>query len=150
MRQILAVSVLTAVSILHAEDKLDPIKLDFSKKGTTSQKVILPITTYTPEEMQTLSLDVRVEGLKGEQTGDKGNLHMGKSIYYRFENMVEVEFKLGISDMHPMLTMRTLYVTKNEKGKEKKTYIPIPASSIPFTPGFGFLTLFLYALFIIA
>ena len=53
MRPILAVIVLTAVSVLHAEDKLTPIKLDFSKKGTTSQKVILPITTYTPEEMQT-------------------------------------------------------------------------------------------------
>lgn len=125
MRPILAVIVLTAVSVLHAEDKLTPIKLDFSKKGATSQKVILPITTYTPEEMQTLSLDVRVEGLKGEQAGDKANLHMGKSISYRFENMVEVEFKLGISGMNPVLMMRTLYVTKNEKGKEKKSYVTL-------------------------
>lgn len=118
---------LIAVFPSFAQEKIDPVKFDFSRKDTSPQRVILPIKLASSEELDSLRLDMTLDGVECKQTEGQAGLLSGKLSTYRFGDTVEIEIRLGRDDGKPMLLIKPYAISKTDKGKEKRVAVSLVA-----------------------
>ena len=123
--RVFAAITLLAVFPSFAEEKLEPVKFDFNQKGTAPQRVVLPIKLASSEELDSLRLDLTLNGVEAKQTEGQAGLLSGKLSTYRFDDTVDVEIRLGRDDGKPMLLIKAYAISKTDKGKEKRTPVSI-------------------------